>query len=624
MSLTQALSTAIAGLRVTQASLSLVAANVANADTPGYVRKTATQVEVLAGEAGIGVRLAAVSRELEQYLQRQLRTETSGGAYADLRAKFYDRLQQIYGEPGSAGALETTFSTFTAALQALAATPESSSARNNALNTAQVLTQQLRGMTADLQLLRSDAELALSDATRQANDAMQAIARINQQLGTATSPEATTASLLDQRDIAISQLSRLMDVRVVQGDHNQVTIFTGSGIQLVGLQAAQLTFDARGTISATSQWDADPANRSVGTLILNSANGGGIDLISNKAIRSGQIAALLEMRDQVLPQAQNQLDAMAAAMASALSNRETAGTAASSGAQTGFAIDVGSLLSGNRIDVSYTDTTTNTQHRVTIIRVDDPAALPLSSQLTSDPGDEVIGVNFSGGMAGVIAQLNTAVGAAGLQFSNPSGSLLRVLDDGAAGTSDVNSLSATSTVTSLTSGGPELPLFVDVNATYTGAITASGQQITGFAGRIAVNSALLADPSKLVVYQTSPLTPAGDSTRPDFIYDRLTEAPLDFSRLYGIGTTTTPFAGSLPAYLREMISQQGQAAEAAQSLQQGQNIVVKSLEERFNQSSGVNIDTEMASLLALQTAYNANARVMSAVREMLDMLLRST
>ena len=40
MSLSQALSTSTAGLRTAQAALTLIASNVANAETPGYVRKT--------------------------------------------------------------------------------------------------------------------------------------------------------------------------------------------------------------------------------------------------------------------------------------------------------------------------------------------------------------------------------------------------------------------------------------------------------------------------------------------------------------------------------------------------------------------------------------------------------
>jgi len=71
-----------------------------------------------------------------------------------------------------------------------------------------------------------------------------------------------------------------------------------------------------------------------------------------------------------------------------------------------------------------------------------------------------------------------------------------------------------------------------------------------------------------------------------------------------------------------MISVQSIAANAATNLQAGQDIVVNALQSRFNSTSAVNIDTEMANLLTLQNTYGANARVMSTVKAMLDALMQ--
>ena len=115
---------------------------------------------------------------------------------------------------------------------------------------------------------------------------------------------------------------------------------------------------------------------------------------------------------------------------------------------------------------------------------------------------------------------------------------------------------------------------------------------------------------------------AGDSTRPDFIYQQLTGAAQAFSPTTGIGTVTAPFIGSIPTYLRQFISQQGEAASSADNLKQGQDVVLNSLQQRFNDASGVNVDEEMANLLTLQNSYAANARVVSAVKDMLDALMQ--
>jgi flagellar hook-associated protein 1 len=621
MSINQALATAVAGLRVTQAGLSVVAANVANADTPGYVRKTASQVETAAGDS-ISVRFQAVNRVLDQYVQRQLRTETSGASYADLRSQFYGQLQSIYGAPGSNSALETIFNNFTTALQSLSTSPDSVSARSAVLSSGQVLAQQLNGMSQSIQDLRSNAELGLSDAVAKANEAMTRIASINQQLGAAANAnDGTTANLLDQRDAAIDQLSQLMDIKVTEGDYNQVTVFTSSGIQLVGVGTAHLDFDAQGSVSPLSQWSADPSKRSLGTITLSTAGGGGdFDLVANNVIQSGKIAALLEMRDKVLVEAQNQLDTLAAGMASALSDKTVDGSPIT-GPPAGFGIDTSSLLAGNAIHFTYTDNTTGTQHKVTLVRVDDPGALPLSNAATADPNDQVIGINLSAGLPSVVSQLSLALGSTGLQFSS-SGSTLNIVDDGAANKCDVNAVSATATVTSLTGGSAELPFFVDALTPYTGAITSVGTQSLGFAARIAVNAGLIADPSRLVVYQTSPLTDAGDGTRPNFLYGQLSGATMSFSPQSGIGTTAAPFSGTITQFLRQIVSQQGQAADAAANLSQGQQTVLKSLQQRFNDNAGVNIDQEMANLLSLQNSYAANARVLSAVKDMVDTLMK--
>ena len=122
------------------------------------------------------------------------------------------------------------FNNFTSAVQALSTSPDSSAARYGVLTAGQTLAQHLNGMTADIQGLRSDAELGLSDAVNQANDALRNIAAINQQLGLTNVQDATTATLKDQRDFYIDQLSQLMDIKVVESDHNQVNIFTRSGI----------------------------------------------------------------------------------------------------------------------------------------------------------------------------------------------------------------------------------------------------------------------------------------------------------------------------------------------------------------------------------------------------------
>ena len=311
MSLTQALVSAISGLKVNQTGLALVAANVANANTPGYVRKTVIQVTTAGNDTGMGVRISAVQRELDTYVQRQLRVENSGASYADTRAQMYQQLQDVYGTPGSGNTLETVYNNFTNALQALSTSPDDPAARSAVISSAQLLAQQLNQTSDRIQGLRGDVELGIADAVTKANEAMSQIALLNERIASSNQSDGAAATLLDQRDFYVDQLSQLMDINIVKTDGNQINVFTNSGVQLVGTEASQISFDAQGTMTAVSRWSADPLQRTVGTLALTSADGSAIDLVQANAVRSGQIAAYLQMRDHDLVQAQAQIDAIA-------------------------------------------------------------------------------------------------------------------------------------------------------------------------------------------------------------------------------------------------------------------------------------------------------------------------
>ncbi|HEY4973398.1 MAG TPA: hypothetical protein VII41_07310, partial [Steroidobacteraceae bacterium] len=347
-------------------------------------------------------------------------------------ASVLTQLQSVYGTPGAAGSLETALSSFTTALQSLSTTSGSSSSQISALTAAQSLAQQLNATTQGIQTLRSNAEQDLGISVNQANSAITQIAQLNTQLQGLSATDPNAATLMDQRDAAINQLSQLMDVRVSVEGNNQATIYTTSGVQLVGAQATTLTFNSQGNLNANSAWNSNPAKSSAGTIIATLANGAHVDLVASNAIGSGQIAADLTLRDKTLVQAQAQVDQLAASISSALSDTTAGGTAVSVASlppKAGFDLDTSQVLAGNKINLTYTDSATNTQHNVTIVRVDDPTALPLSN-VGGNPNNPVIGVNFSGGMASVLTQLTSALGGAGLQFSNPSGSTLRIVDNG--------------------------------------------------------------------------------------------------------------------------------------------------------------------------------------------------
>ena len=317
-----------------------------------------------------------------------------------------------------------------------------------------------------------------------------------------------------------------MDIRTVVNDLNQVTVFTNSGVQLVGTEAAQLSFNPQGTMTPNTLYNCRSDQE-------------------QRRHHHDQFPAWRQLRSGV-----DQLDPFGQDRRLSRAARQHAGEGAGAGRpvrgvdveravgqddgghrrsrvgacrRPAIDLDLTGLQSGNVMHVTYKDNTTGITHNLSIVRVDDPSVLPLSNTTTLDPNDEVLGINFSGGMASVVTQLNAALGAsANLQFSNPSGSTLARAgrrraeplgraggvghhDDVVAHQRQCRSFRCSPTMAAL----------------YTGAITANGSQQTGLAGRISVNLGLLGDPSRTIVFSTSPLTAAGDTTRSDFILTQL-------------------------------------------------------------------------------------------------------
>ena len=620
MGLSSSLASAMSGLRANQAALSIVSSNVANSQTPGYVAQTPNQIEVTTGDFGSTVMTTGVSRELDTYVLGQLRTETGGGGYADQMANILKQLQNVYGNPGGSGTLETALNNFTSSLQALSTSAGASSAQTVAVAAAQALAQQLNVTTKGIQSLRANVEQDLGTSAQQANAAMQQIADINSKLQGLGATDPSAATLMDRRDQAINTLSKYVDVRVVTDGSNQANVYTNTGVQLVGAGlASKFTFASAGALTANSLYDSNPAKSGVGAFNINLPNGSSIDVVANSVVSSGQIAADLKLRDQTLVQAQTQVDQLAASMASALSDKMTAGTAVA-GPPSGFTVDLSGALAGNTVNLTYADTATNAQRQITIINVTDPAALQLQNATNANPLK--VGVDFSAPMSTILSTLNTALaGSTHLAFAG-TGTTLKVTDDGT-NASKLNSVSVTKTISALQSGNPQMPLFTDGSALYTGAITSSGTLMTGLAGRIGVNGAVVTDPSKISVYNTSPVTPAGDTTRSDFLYSQLTSSVFSYSPTTGLGSASQPFSGTVSNYLQQFLSVQSNASTQATQLQQGQSVVVSTLQAKFNSTSSVNLDAEMSNLIQLQNAYAANARIMSVVQSMMDTLIKA-
>lgn len=618
MGLSTSLNTAIGGLNAAQVGIGIVSQNVANAGTTGYVRRTVSTADSLTGLT-VGVQSTQVQRLLDKIVQHQLWQEASGAAYTSTRASSMSNLDKLYGAPGSATALDTIFNKFTGALQSLQNDPSSYSLRSQVIDNATQLARQLNTLSNGVQALRSQAETGIASAVGKVNDLLGALSKVNTRI-VGSPNDSATAALKDQRDLILSELSQYVDIKTTEDARGSVSVVTGSGTQLFdGTAAVTFKFDEHPGLGPDDQWNIDPAQRGVGTIKIIDASGNASDAIANRIFRSGEIAANIELRDKTLVQAQAQLDEIAAQMAKALSEHSLQSTAypPSPAAQTGLDLDLGFDPTRQRLNTltfDYTPTPPGPTRHFSFVNAPTGTTLPAST----DPNTTVIAIDFSAGPASVAAQIQNALdtnGATGFTVANPAGSTLRITEPGGR----VAGLAAKTSVLTADAATTGMPLFVDADNKPFVASYDEATRKTGLAARIAVNADVIKDRSLLV----GPAgTAAGDTTRPKALLASLTSSVRGFDNNSSPDGATAPFSGTITNFVQRVVSSQGQAVEAAKRLDEGQQVALASIQSRFQTTSQVNVDQEMSMLIELQTAYAANARIISTMKEMMDVLMR--
>ncbi len=607
MDLFGALSNAFNGLNQTQDALSVVSQNVAGANQPGYVRRE------YVGKNSNGLN-PSVQRVLDGYVQKQLWNETSSSGYTSTQADYTKQLDGICGDPTGTLNLSSSVDAFKNALATLQNNQSDSAEQMSTLSSAKNLAQKLSSMSGGIQNLRNNTEDAISQSTTQVNTLLKQLASLNAQINTLGIQN--NLDLLDNRDAALSQISKLISISVNEQPNGSVNLTTRSGASLViGSQASNLSFDSHAPLSASSQYSSVAAQRSVGTLTL-SGNGSSIDLLSGGGTIGGQLGGLVDLRDTILPSAQSQLDDVAAGLSQALSNRSVSSTVINGG----LSIDTTGIQSGNRLSLSYIDSS-GTAQKVTIIRADNASKLPLADTITSDPTDKVLGVDFSGGLTAAASAIQADLNSigAGVTVVNPSTTPpSNFLSFTAALPAVVNGLSASITNTNIQGQGSALPVFIDstTGTPFTGSFDSVDQRI-GISARLQLNPALISMPSALV--DSTGASPSGDSVRVNTLITQLTTKPIEINLQSGDLAGTVSTVGN---FVKQVLQSQANLTNRLASVDSSQSVVLSSVQGRFSQASAVNMDEELTNLTALQNVYAANAKVMTTVREMFTVLMQ--
>jgi flagellar hook-associated protein 1 FlgK len=616
MGLTSALNTALFGLSYNQKQIDLTAANVANADTAGYTAKRIEANVYFDKDGNVsGILSSDIKRQVNESIQMSYWESRADTAYSSTKASYTERIDATLGTLDDASSLPSLMSTLNTSLATLVSSPDSYAARQDVLSTANLVANELNSSYRAMEEMRVEADKAIGTQVGEVNQLLKQLEAVESKIYKAQTAGVSEADLLDERDRYLEQLTGYLDVRITHGNNSTVSITTNGGeVLFADGKASTLNFTPASTLLPGQS----------GNKVTLTAPGGLTQDLSRTS-SSGSLMALLEVRDSTLVEAQAQLDEIASQLSLAFSNVDVASTATTVGTETGFTLDLSDLQAGNTVSLSYKDSG-GVQRNVTFVAVEDASLLPLDASVTADASDTVYGIDIStGNPADYITQIIAALGATDLDVANDGSDQLRVLGDTATNTS-VSSLKANVTVSASSDQGLGLSLFTDGRAgeaVYTGALEDGGQK-TGYARSIMLNSTLPKDSSKLVIYETSPVTNSDkDSSRPQHLLDAMSKTTFSFSSSTGIGTTGDPFKGSVMDFVNQVVAYQGEQAQTDQQSAASYTALTKNLAIRHEEEYSVDVDAELGFLIQLQNAYTSNARVMQAAREMFDTLLNS-
>lgn len=348
-SLNQAWNIATGALAADQAAISVVAGNIANANTPGYTTETAqwgTADTVTIGghtQAG-GVQLQGVvsqrnhvlNQRIDQQTQDQSDTAARLAALNDLQSVFSGAINATGSASSSVADIGQQVTAFLQSFSSLAADPSNASLRTGVLSAAQSLVSTFNQVSRSLEQQQTGLNATVASAAAQVNTLTADIASLNARIS-AVSPTGDAGVLEDQRQYDLQQLSQLIGIHQITSDNNSLTITTASGALLVaGSQSNELMVQNSGGVTH---------------LLI-----GGVDQTEALTNAGGQIGGTLEARDTDLPIAMAAIDQMAWDIGTAVNAQQASGVDAN-GAAGGPIFTLGSGVAGaaDAISVSLTD-----------------------------------------------------------------------------------------------------------------------------------------------------------------------------------------------------------------------------------------------------------------------------
>ena len=311
-----ALSLTKGALDADQKALSVVANNVANANTPGYTVevpdwKQNQPINVDGIQVGDGVTETGSTSQRDRVLEERLDQQQQLASASSSRLTALNSIQALFtpdsgSASSTAGDIGSDITSFFDSFSSLESNPTDNALREQVLSSASTLAGDFSSAANSLNVQSASLDQDASGVVSQVNSLTSAVAQLNTQIQS-TSPDADAGTLEDQRQQDLSQLSQLIGINQVTTENNGLSITTTSGQLLVSEgQNFQLT---TGTVNGATDFFL-----------------GGADITSELATGGGQLGGYLTARDVDIPSALSALDQLAYGISTSVNAQNNSGT----------------------------------------------------------------------------------------------------------------------------------------------------------------------------------------------------------------------------------------------------------------------------------------------------------
>lgn len=618
------------GVAAHQLALQTTGHNISNADNPHYARQKVNLQAVHPlydpalnrpqgpGMLGQGVEAGSIERIRDHFVDQRIQETEQSKSYWSSKQSYLNQIEIIYNEP-SENSIRGSLDRFWESLQELSQYPEEISHREQVKERGSELTFRVRETYQRLQDLRLQADQEVNLTATKLNDIGRQLAQLNDRINKSTALGDRPNDLMDKRDQMLQELSQLADVQVSRENPNELLVFLGAEVFVQGNQ--------HNAVNAIQGRSRDGMHD-----LYWSHNDSAV------VLRGGKLQALLEVRDGTLMENIQKMNSFATNMMNSVNevHRDGFGLGKETNINFFSVPDLARTPDGNYDLNMDGQNETSAVFAVTgrnSLAGDQPIGIEGVLTLAKDDGsDEFVNISYRADdtLNSVISKINLSdsnisaylnhqdklVLKAKISDANPETSfMIKHLEDsnqfltgfagvlqsnGPQGAFDYRRLDE---INKLQSSTNEIQLTPSFNPA--GSFSLS-KEIQGNSGLIAAamgkDSLGTGDPTQ------------GNGSKDGSNALRIANAIRHGKNMVEGHSNPNEFYTALIARL-------GAESRGAQDMMENQEMVMQNLENLRQSVMGVNLDEEMADMVKFQHGYNAAARVLQTMNEMLDRII---